>query len=68
MASSLSHYRRSRSLASSEAQLFRAAARALADIVAPHLNACYLRVFEPSAVKPLDLAPAMALLEDALAE
>lgn len=67
VASSLVHYRHTHSLSDSEGQLFRSAAKALVDIVAPYISTCYSRVFSPGAPK-LDIAAVVSLVSDAVSE
>lgn len=64
VASSLVHYRHTRSLAATEQALFGAASRALSDVVVPYLASCFAAVF-PGGSGLLSAAAVTAVLKDA---
>jgi len=64
----MAHSGAARSLSGPEAALFAAAAAALADVAAPHLAACFARIYPGGGPLKLDGAMASALVRDALAD
>lgn len=66
VASSMVHYRHTRSLADSEVQLFLAAARSLSDVVVKYVAACFGAIF-PGGRQQLSSAAVTGILQDAYA-
>lgn len=66
VASSMVHYRLTRSLADSEVQLFLSAARALSDVVVKYAAACFGAIF-PGGRQQLSSAAVTGILQDAYA-
>eukprot|EP00882_Tetradesmus_deserticola_P004259 GHRQ01004499.1.p1 GENE.GHRQ01004499.1~~GHRQ01004499.1.p1 ORF type:complete len:562 (+),score=212.75 GHRQ01004499.1:522-2207(+) len=64
VASSMVHYRHTRSLATTEQALFAAASRALSDVVVPYLAGCFAAVF-PGGSSLLSAVAVTAVLKDA---
>mmetsp|Transcript_14649 Transcript_14649/g.36788 ORF Transcript_14649/g.36788 Transcript_14649/m.36788 type:complete len:614 (-) Transcript_14649:93-1934(-) len=63
VASALAHYHATRALSESESRLFESACRALADVVAPYVAACYGR-FYAGCAGAINAAEATAPLKD----
>jgi len=64
-ASTLAHYRHSRSLGEPEAQLFRAAVQAMSETVVPFVDASFKRIY-PGSSAGVDAAAISAVLQEAL--
>jgi hypothetical protein len=67
VASALVHYKHTHKLGPTEVPLFRSAARAHGEVVAPYLASCFGRIFPGSAAKP-DTSAAVAVLKEVLDE